>query len=302
MSGGIDVLCVGQASYDLVFSIGHHLGPDEKGNASSFISCGGGPAANAAVAVARLGLRSAFNGYLGKDEFGRKHMQELSEEGVCTDLVTRGMSPTPISAILVKPDGKRTIVNHKAAAKPSGKQAADCGDFRPRVILFDGHEPFISSSFIPFAIKHGLETVLDAGSVHPGTLELLEQVDHVVASERFAHDFTGTQDVPTALQELSRHAPSVVVTLGDKGLAWKNQHGTGRMRAFPIEAVDSTGAGDAFHGAFAAGLAKGYKWEKLLEYSSAVGALSCMELGGRPAIPNAQMVLGFLKENRLQKM
>ena len=206
------------------------------------------------------------------------------------------MSPTPISVILVKPDGKRTIVNHKAATKPLRKKAADCGDCRPKVILFDGHEPFLSASLIRFARKHGLPTVLDAGSVHPGTRALLEQVDHVVASEIFARDFTGTKDVPKALQELNRHAPSVVTTLGEKGLVWKNQDGTGRMRAFPIEAVDSTGAGDAFHGAYAAGLAKGYNWEALLEHSSAVGALTCMKYGGRPAIPNAQKVLGFLKE------
>jgi len=300
MSGGIDVLCVGMAAYDLVFSVGHHLGPDEKGSASSFISCGGGPAANAAVAVSRLGLRSAFNGYLGKDEFGRKHMQEFSDEGVCTDFVTRGAPPTPISAILVKPDGKRTVVSHKADTKRLRKQAADCGEYRPKVILFDGHEPFLSSSLIRFARKHGLLTVLDAGSVHPGTRELLKQVDHVVASERFARDFTGTKDVLKALKELSRYAPSVVTTLGEKGLVWKNQDGTGRMRAFPIEAVDTTGAGDAFHGAFAAGLARGYNWEELLEYSSAVGALSCMKYGGRPAIPDAQTVLGFLKVNRVR--
>ena len=86
----IDVLCVGATSYDFVFWVNHQPGPDEKTSADAFIRCGGGPAANASVTVARMGLRSAFAGYLGSDIFGRMHLEELEAAGVDTGLVVRG--------------------------------------------------------------------------------------------------------------------------------------------------------------------------------------------------------------------
>ena len=86
----IDVLCVGATSYDFVFRVKHHPGSDEKTTADTIIRCGGGPAANAAVTVARMGLRSAFAGYLGADIFGQLHLEELKAVGVDTGLVVRG--------------------------------------------------------------------------------------------------------------------------------------------------------------------------------------------------------------------
>jgi sulfofructose kinase len=121
----VDVLCVGRASYDLVFSLDHHPEADEKTLASRFFSCGGGPAANAAVTVSRLGYTAAFAGYLGDDFYGQKRFQEFQEEGVLTDFVVRGPSPTPLSAILVKPDGRRTVVNFKGNTEPLGASAID---------------------------------------------------------------------------------------------------------------------------------------------------------------------------------
>ena len=101
----VDVLCIGHASYDLVFLIDHHPAADEKTFATGFIDCGGGPAANAAIMVANLGYRAAFAGYLGTDFYGDKHLEELGDHGVYNGLIVRGAAPTPISAVLVKPDG-----------------------------------------------------------------------------------------------------------------------------------------------------------------------------------------------------
>ena len=109
----IDVLCVGNASYDLIFSVAHHPDEDEKISALGFVSCGGGPAANAAVTIAKLGFKAAFAGYLGQDIYGEKHYQELRQYGINTNLIIRGDSPTPLSTILVKPNGKRALVNYK---------------------------------------------------------------------------------------------------------------------------------------------------------------------------------------------
>ena len=182
----IDVLCVGQASYDLVFSVSQHPGPDEKSVASQFTDCGGGPAANAAVTAARLGRRAAFAGYLGDDFYGRIHLEELARENVLTDFVYRGAVPTPLSAILVKPDGKRTVVNYKhPAIPPPADPVALLANCRPKVILFDGHEPYLTPVFMEHARRGGIPTVLDAGSVHAGTREIVGAVDYIVASEKF---------------------------------------------------------------------------------------------------------------------
>ena len=114
----VDVLCVGHASYDLVFSVAHHPAEDEKISAEGFVSCGGGPAANAAVTVAKLGFKASFAGFLGLDIYGEKHYQELLELGVHANLIIRGSSPTPLSTVLVKPDGKRALINYKGETLP----------------------------------------------------------------------------------------------------------------------------------------------------------------------------------------
>jgi sulfofructose kinase len=292
----VDVLCVGHAAYDLVFAVNRHPDADEKTFAEKLISCGGGPAANAAVTVSRLGLKSAFAGYLGNDLFGRLHLAELQQETVNTDLLVRGDSPTPLSAILVKPDGRRTVVNFKGATPPLTAGRIKFSGWQPQVVLFDGHEPEISLALLKKIKGRGIATVLDAGSVHKGTLKLLQEVDYIVASQKFARECTGREDPQQAALKLGQAASAVVITLGDAGLVWKTADGSGSLPAFSIDAVDTTGAGDAFHGAFAAGLARGRPWKDLLRYASAVGALCCMKYGARPAIPTSRELSRFLKK------
>jgi sulfofructose kinase len=301
MKTNLDVLCVGHASYDLVFAVDHHPDADEKTFAEAFISCGGGPAANAAVTVSRLGLKSAFVGYLGNDFFGQRHLEEFSQAAVNTDLIVRGDSPTPLSTILVKPDGRRTVVNYKGATPPLPAGNIDLSGWHPQVILFDGQELEVSLALMKTIKGRGILTVLDAGSVHRGSLKLLEQVDYTVASQKFARECTGIEEPLQAALKLGQYSSAVVITLGEAGLVWKNEDGSGRLPAFSIDAVDTTGAGDAFHGAFAAGLAYGKPWKELLTYASAVGALCCMKYGGRPAIPTAKGLSRFLKKHQKSK-
>ncbi|MHB8769382.1 MAG: PfkB family carbohydrate kinase [Syntrophales bacterium] len=294
----VDVLCVGASSYDLVFRVDHHPLPDEKTTAAGFIGCGGGPAANASIMVARMGLKAAFAGYLGTDLFGRLHLEELRGAGVDTDLVVRGEDPTPVSCVLVKPTGERSLVNYRAAEplrKPSGIAAAGIS---PRVMLFDGHEPDLSLALLSGARASGIRSVLDAGSLNRGTALLFDQVEYPVCSERFACDFTGTASPEAALDRLSPPGRCVVVTLGGRGVLWKRDGRTGRMPAFPVRAVDTTGAGDVFHGAFAGSLAIGNSWEEMLVYASAAAALCCTRLGARTGIPAGREVDQFLAEFR----
>lgn len=279
----LDVLCVGHASYDLVFSVPHHPGADEKIVADDLLGCGGGPAANAAVTVAKLGGKAGFCGYLGNDVYGDSHLRELHDHGVDTHWVVRGASPTPLSSVLVKPNGQRALINYKGQTSALPATAIDFEDLEAKVLLFDGHEPHISLRLLN-QLTHPVPTVLDAGSLHDGTLALMDKVEYLVCSEKFAVQYAGDEN--QALSKLAQVAPVVVITLGERGLIWQRGQEQGSLSAPPIVAIDTTGAGDAFHGAFAAGLAKGLSWIELLRYASVAGALCCSRMGARPGLPS----------------
>lgn len=289
----VDVLCIGHASYDLIFEVPHHPSEDEKIFADSLLACGGGPAANAAVTVARLGYQAAFAGYLGADLYGEKHCQELAEEGVDTQLIVRGAAPTPLSTIIVKPDGKRALINYKGDTKALPAEAIDFSLIKPKVILFDGHEPHISLPLAEQARKQNISTVLDAGSLHDGTRALMAKVDYLVCSEKFARQLAGDENA--ALNQMAKIAPVVVITLGERGLIWQRDNQRGAMSAYPITAIDTTGAGDAFHGAFAAAVAAELDWLEILSYASAAGAFCCTQIGARLGLPTKEQHLWLSK-------
>jgi sulfofructose kinase len=289
----IDVLCVGHASYDLIFSIDHHPLADEKISATGFVGMGGGPAANAAVTVAKLGFKAAYAGYLGLDIYGERHYQEFLDTGVYSDLIIRGDFPTPLSTILVKPNGQRALINYKAQTKALAADAINFSAITPKVVLFDGHEPQLSSALLKSSQNKSIISVLDAGSLHDGTLALLHKVDYLVCSEKFALQYAGT--IKMALSRLAELAPTVVITLGEKGLIWQHKQEQGALSAFPVASVDSTGAGDAFHGAFAAALCTDMSWFDILRYASAAGAFCCTKLGARTGIPHNQDLQVLLK-------
>jgi sulfofructose kinase len=292
----IDVLCVGAGTYDLIYSVDRDPQPDEKIRAKSFTGCGGGPAANAAVTVSHLGLQAGFVGYLGRDIFGNAHFEELLEAGVNTELTARGEHPSALSVVMVKPDGSRSLVNYR---KPESFLAAGSVDFSPvdaKVILFDGHEPNLSPPLARLARQQGIITLLDAGSLHPGTEELAGLVDYLVCSENFALQFTGGSDEYNALEKLKSYAPNVVITIGNRGVVWKNKEASGRLDPYKVKAADTTGAGDVFHGALAACLAQKKEWIESLSYASAAGALCCTKVGARLGIPTKAEVDEFLTQ------
>lgn len=264
----VDVLCVGFACVDLNFNVGHHPAADEKLRASSLHTGGGGPAANAAVAVARLGGSARFAGYLGNDTFGEAHLRELAADEVQTQTVHRGEAPTPVAAVLIKPNGERTNISHRSALAVVPEDAFQLSDYPAKVLLVDGHQPLLSLALVKQARQLGIPSILDAGSVNDGTLLLYNQVDYLITSEKFARDFSGEDDPRTALAALDGAAPFIAVTWGDQGVYWQDEQGQHHTPAFDIEAVDTNGAGDALHGAFAYGLAQGLKPKANLRHRS----------------------------------
>jgi len=291
----VDVLCVGLACYDLIFTVDHHPGPDEKARASAFMGCGGGTAANAAVAAARLGASAAFIGYLGTDIYGDQHLAELHAAGVDTRLVVRGTEATSLSAIFVKPDGARSIVNYREAIVTRLTPAhVPFAQMRPKAILFDGHQPALAIAMANWARDHNIPTVLDADTVNEGHDELVRLCTLIAASERFSQEYTGASSPQAGMAMLARQAPAVIVTLGERGLIWQRGTQTGALPAFPVQVIDTTGAGDAFHGALAVGVAQGMAWDEMLRFASAAGALCCTRRGARPGLPSLTEVQALL--------
>ncbi|MDX1775318.1 MAG: PfkB family carbohydrate kinase, partial [Desulfobulbales bacterium] len=178
--------------------------------------------------------------------------------------------------------------------------SVDFSGIAAKVILFDGHEPHISPTLAVSARQQGIVTLLDAGSVHSGTEELAGLVDYLVCSETFGLDFTGESSEERALERLCSYASNAVITLGERGLIWKNAQGSGHVSAYGVKAVDTTGAGDVFHGALAACLARDKEWLASLRYASAAGALCCQKTGARLGIPTREEVEGFLAEHEGQ--
>jgi len=291
----IDVLCTGASSYDFVFQVDHHPEIDEKTTAKSFDSCGGGPASNAALTVSKLGLASAYCGYLGRDAFGQLHFEELEDAGVNTDLIIRGEAATPISAVWVKPGGERSLVNYRPPDSFLSSADIDFSKIKLKVILFDGHEPEVSEYLINKSLFKDAVTILDAGSLNKGTSKLYNKVDYLICSKKFAQEVTGEDDPQKAADKLYIENKNVVITLGSSGLVWKTKDGSGILPAYQINAVDTTGAGDVFHGAFAYCTAVKMGWKEILAFSSAAAALSCTKLGARTSIPNKSEVDSFMQ-------
>lgn len=292
----LDVLCLGAAGWDVTLQVTAYPEPDSKEVAESMVQCGGGPASNAAVCVSRLGGRSGFAGYLGSDAFGDLHLRELEREGVDTAGVIRGNAPTPFSVVIAQPDGRRALVNHSApGAKASA--AIQLPPKPPRVMLFDGREVETAKEWMAYAKRHDVTTVLDAGSLHTGTELLAPDVDYLVCSEKFARQVSGCKNRSAAFSavcDMTRHV--VVMTVGAAGLFWYSRGQSGECPAFAVDAVDTTGAGDAFHGAFAYCLAIDMTFDGTLRFASAAAALTCSARGARMALPARDAVERLLAE------
>ena len=135
----LDVLCAGYACVDINFKARHHPGPDEKLRATDMHTCGGGPAANAAVAIARLGGRAGFTG------------------------ISRGSFPTPMACVTIKPDGQRSIVDYRSAESVAPEDTTSLSKQPAKVLLVDGHQPLLSLRLVDEARQLGIPSLLDAG-------------------------------------------------------------------------------------------------------------------------------------------
>lgn len=291
------IACVGIAVQDRIYYLETLPSISGKFVANDYKEVGGGPAATAAVAIAKLGCNVDFIGRIGDDNVGDTIIKELNSYGVNTHLMKRYTNAlSSQSAILVDKQGERVIVNYPNPTLPTETLWLEKIDFSQYdVILCDVRWHEGTKYCLKKARKLNIPTVLDADLTPQNISELVSLAEHNVFSEPGLIKLTSEKDILLALkkaQDISNH--SVYVTKGSEGCLWLEETKEKYYPSFKIKVVDTTGAGDVFHGAFAFGIAHNYDIAKTIEFSSAVAALKCTMLGGREGIPNLAQVKSFL--------
>jgi sulfofructose kinase len=294
------VLCAGIAVQDIVMRVENFPAPGAKVSASEFIITGGGCAANAAVAIARLGGRAAFAGPLGgaDDHVSSRILADLAKEGVDCDGVARAKGGTAsVSLILLDATGEKTIATRRGVNL--GKvQPADAGGLVAGVdaALVDNRFPEFVTAVCRAAQARKIPIVIDLDLATKSDDPLLKLGSHVVSSAEALHGTTGLKDFGAGLKKLAeRLSGFLAVTDGPNGVYWLDGGTLRHMPAFKVKAIDSLAAGDAFHGAFTLGLAEGRNLQDAMRFASATAALKCTHFGGAAGAPQRAEVEEFLK-------
>lgn len=300
-SGSSKLMCVGLGlcALDYTFQVQNYPRLDDKIEATAFSRQGGGPVPTALCALSRLGIPVAFVGKCGQDAEGRMLRDELRRFGVNTSgLILDPDSRTPRAFVVVeKNNGKRTVILDRTE---TSALSADEFKFelikKAKFLLIDGRELETSQTAAMLMQKTGGEVILDAGSPRKNIGDILPYVDHLVVSNRFSLDFTQEVDPGNAALKLAHMGfKTVVITSGSKGCIGATVDGLfSQHEAFDVDVVDTTGAGDVFHGGFVYGLIQGWELPDILRFASAVAAIKCTRLGGRRGIPDLAEVEDFL--------
>lgn len=309
----IDVCCIGLACVDEFYKTDGY--PRENIKLEQYTEAdrsGGGPAANAACLLAMWGVETAFAGRIGTNEYGSFIEDDFHRRGIKTDPALKQSDYISAhSVILVNTrNASRTIITVKDPRSSDsyfeGQSREDVikkatlsyqfpVDWNPRAILVDGHEPALAA--IAIESRPDAISVLDAGSLRFGTKLLAPLVDYVVASERFALQWSGIEALKTpddyqlVIDRIKADIKGrLVITLGERGLIWEENGIYRHMPAFKVEAIDTTAAGDIFHGAFTYAVLNGMILEDALRLASLTAAISVERPGGRDSIPDPDTV------------
>ncbi len=292
MNNIYQVFGIGQCCIDYIARIDSYPPPDIKYEFQELVIQGGGPVATALVALARWGVTCAFTGVIGDDNFGNMIAKSLTDEGVNTNglLIRRGFE-SQFAFILAEPGvGRRTIFWRRPTSPTPKPEELNYNMIQNSTVLHtDGLFPEASIAACKYAKEAGKKIVVDAGSLREGMLDLARLSDYFIASEKFAKQFVGDQDVHKACYQLSELGPNLVsVTLGAKGYIMIENSKIIKKPAYKVKAVDTTGCGDIFHAGFIYGLIKGWDNHKSLDFAAWAAAKSSLKLGGREGIPSIE--------------
>lgn len=292
-----DVIGMGIASWDLIGVATNEPLLGAKQPVDSWLEASGGPVATALVTLARLGMRTSMLTAVGNDAYGERIRTDLVNEGVDVDALMICPGSSHVAFVLVEPaSGRRTVWWHNDRTVldkvPLDRHRIESA----RALHLDTHLPEQAVVAARWMHEAGGLVMIDAERYRETTKSLLPYCHAIVVSERFAREATGEADVAEAARALfDRYPTMVVVTAGERGNWCIDQNEMFHTPAFSVDVVDTTGAGDVFHGALLYGILQQWHIRDAVRFASATAALKCRSLGGRAGIPRLNEVQDFLR-------
>lgn len=289
------ILCLGMSALDAIYRVPAIPATGTKVLATGYIECGGGMAASASVAVARLGGQATYWGRTGADELGTRILRQLTEEGVDVSAVRRiPRCVSPSAAILVGDDGERLVcayndpaLDHDASWLPVDRIPSFAA------VMADVRWPSGAARVLDAAKVAGIPAVFD-GDVGPrdALLDLAGRATHVAFSEAGLALATGSGAPGDGLARVAATIRGVVgVTLGPEGFLWRDGSQECRIPAPKVDAVDTLAAGDVWHGAFTLALGENRNVAEAARFANVAAAIKCTRAGGRLGAPTRAEVL-----------
>ena len=293
------ILCIGHSSWDMTVPVDDYPIENTKYRFSEKYSAGGGPASNAAYLLGKWGIETVIATTIGSDDFGTKIKKEFQDIKVNTEYIeTNYEKETSFSFILInKKNGSRTVFN-VATEHPALKKLSY--DFTPDIIFTDGHDYGATQNAI--SKYQNAISVIDAGRITPELLELCKYIKYIVCSKGFAEtvtgmkfDFNNPQSLVNIYTKLQNKYPNsnLTITLEEHGCLYTSGNEIKIMPGLKLTPVDTTGAGDIFHGAFTYGLANGFDMDKVVTFANIAAGLSVTKMGSRLSIPSLSEVMDY---------
>jgi sulfofructose kinase len=297
------VLCAGIAVEDFIFRVDRFPTPGTKTVVEDFVVTGGGCAANAAIAIARLGGLARFAGPLGDEAMSDRILAGMAGEGVDVSGVERvAGGVASFSGIFVDPAGERLLATRREQGLRKARAADPDALLRGiAVVLADNHFPEFVLPICRGARRRGLAVVLDVDRAAKPDDPLLALATHPIFSAEALRGTSGVDELAAALARAGRFCRGgfVAVTDGANGVLWQEGAASGHVSAFAIEAVDTLAAGDVFHGAFALALAERCEERRALRFAAAAAGLKCTRFGGIAGAPTRAAVEALMRKTPL---
>ena len=295
------ILCIGMPVRDLIYRIKDLPGRGEKVRAEHFEELAGGNALNAAIGIVRLGGRALFSGPMGDaaETSSRYIFEQLAKEGIDANVVHMAGIVTPVSNVMIDPSGERTVVTYRdpklwnVKLPDTNELLAGCA-----AVLTENRCAGFATDLCVEASRRNIPVVLDADTVMSMREGLLTAASHIIFSAEALAATAGTANLEDALRRIAEQTRSfLAVTRGAQGMMWLDEAGRAQvMPTFPVHTVDTLGAGDVFHGAFALAITEGRSIGDAMRFASAAAALKCTRFGGAFAAPDRPEVEALLSQ------
>lgn len=292
-------ICVGHSTFDITLPMTEYPKENVKYRIKNHVDCGGGPASNGAYLLAKWGVDTSIVSVVGNDYYGDRIVEEFRNIGANIDYLERHDNHRTTSSYIIMnlSNGTRTVLSSKDESIRKLNQKIDC---KADVILIDGEHPETAKE----VLNNNLDaiSVLDAGRLTEDTKELGKKVTYLVCSKNFAEEFANKKINISNLGELIEiyreletfFQANIIITLEADGSFARIDGVCQLIPSIKVKALDSTGAGDVFHGAFVYFISNGYSLYETIRLASVTAAISVEKIGARKSIPSLDEVLEYV--------